>query len=223
MSVVPRYFAGPSAPLPADCVVLCLKYCELCGVPFSRKFSPTRVVGHDTVHLNSSVGGFGGLDLEVELRRSSGIRYCKKCVGNALMPNIEEQEAYRAQFPGSESQMDHRALHLPKYDDSLLPASLRGKRTQSHMINATISDYRRKKCSPEQTEAWKIELRKLFAERGTLSCEDMQGVIPRCYTPKDAYARVYAAGFKLEFVKYGERLSRFGRPPKIYRLAESVQ
>jgi hypothetical protein len=207
--------------VPPGAVVMELKTCENCGCAFARRFAPTRVVGRDTVHVNGNQ--LGGLDIEIELRRGQGSRYCKECVGRSLMPNLAEQEEYRDQFPGSESQMDHRSMHLPRYDDSLLPPEARGKFTQAHKIAGTIGDHRRKRCSAQEMMAWKQDLVRLFAERGSLSCEDMQGMIPRCYTPKDAYMRVIGAGFKLAFVKYGERISKFGRPPKIFRLAEMIQ
>ena len=122
-SVLDRYFAGPQPPLPPDIPKHELKYCETCGRPFARLFAPTFEVeqlefdGVYTSHYDSGTIS--------KRRRDHGQRYCKKCLFNPV-PNLKAQEDYRSQFPGTESQMDHRSIHLPRYDDSL--AAIQGKK-----------------------------------------------------------------------------------------------
>lgn len=187
-----RYFAGPGQSLPPDCVVLEMKYCELCGCPFSRKFSPTKVVGEEIVHVYANL--FGGLDLRVELRRSPGIRYCPHCIGRALLPNIEEQEAYKAQLPGTPNQMRH-STHLPKYDDSLLPIA---RQTRSHSINKKPQPKSsRRRHDPEE---WLPRVKQAFAEKGRLKAEDLVDLIPGCFTPMQAYQRCYFQDLPLKIV-----------------------
>jgi hypothetical protein len=110
---------GAGDVIPVGALIVEPKYCENCGRPFFRKQSAT--VPRLVPYLSDG-RGFAHVDQSFsELRADHGARYCKPCMSRHLMPDVESQEEYRAQMPGSDEQMSHRHLHLPRYDDSLVP------------------------------------------------------------------------------------------------------
>jgi|HubBroStandDraft_4_1064222.scaffolds.fasta_scaffold00021_65 hypothetical protein len=157
--------------VPENAKVVELKYCELCGRSFPRKFAPTEVFEIRKTRYYS-VAGYSD-ERPAELRRDKGQRLCSTC---ARQPSLElnaeellrEQEAYRQQMPGTEIQMRH-ALHLPKY------------RTQT-----SVQVIPRKKRKWRDCSTWTQLIFEAFAKKPELTMVEICDALPGCLTPVEA-------------------------------------
>lgn len=183
-------------------VVLEFKYCQQCGRPFTRPFAPTEPVVCMESESQAHWKWIRYTDpVEVIRRRDRGAKYCKACASNPV-PDLVGQAAYMAQLPGTEQQMRH-AMHLPKYDTTLVPA---GRATQAHQINSTLQRAKRITESPESIAAWKQVVYAALAERGRLTMEEICGLIPTAFTSLQAFQKVKY---------YGLGLVPVGRLPRV--------
>lgn len=165
-----------------------MKYCEICGAPFSRDFVPTvprfveelehvRVTGSGTHYRREFA------KIQKELRRDVGKRLCRECTTQPA-PWLraeqlqEKQLSYKDQLPNLD--IIHASSHPVKYDRSLSPM---GRDTSAH--RASQRPQRRKVPTGYYKQRKREALEALensFRERGRLSVEDMQGLIPGCFT-----------------------------------------
>lgn len=204
----------PEHVVPPGALVVEQKYCEVCGRPFVRRFAPTELVERKECYsLYDDVA-----DYVVYRRADHGQRYCGGCRSRALEPDVEAQDKYKAQMPGTENQMRH-ALHLPKYERPM------GRETQAHANTQLVQRRVRRPRAEMMAEVavWKARIIEAFTTKGQLTTEDMQALIPRCFTPVDAYMRVVGAGFKLRVVGCEKAAPGCkGRGPRIYELCTST-
>ena len=196
----------PPFSLPPDLIAITceLKYCELCGCPFMRKFAPTELEERQEA---SGDGDWKALRksglITVIRRRDHGEKVCRKCRYNPV-PDIAAQEEYKAQLPGTPNQMRHSA-HLPKYDTSLIPPE---------------SDWQKTRRLAKE---WRTAVLAAFQAKGELTAEQMQNCIPGCLTPRIAIIRVRAAEKfgtfpAIKTVRFLPSVTGKGRGPGIYRL-----
>lgn len=179
-------------------VVLEFKYCQQCGRPFTRPFAPTEPVVCMESESQAHWKWIRYTDpVEVIRRRDRGTKYCKTCAYNPV-PDLAGQEAYKAQLPGTEQQMRH-AMHLPKYDATLVPL---GRATQAHQIRNTVQRVKRITEPMESVAAWTQAIYAALAERGRLTMEEICELIPTAYTPLQAYGKIRQ--HKLRLVPVGK-------------------
>lgn len=191
--------------IPEGCAAFEQKYCEVCGRPFTRLFAPT-------VPLETVSYSHHGVVGESALRKDHGQRFCKGCRGRHLQPDIEAQEKYMAQLPGTAQQMRH-APHLPKYDHTLEPV---GCETSAHKVSAI--PVRRRKSRVDYD--WRSLVRAAFSAKPRMTAEDICEIMPDVYTPQQAYQRCWAGGVKLRVVAHIHREGVRGSGPAVYELAE---
>jgi hypothetical protein len=187
-----------------DGAIVCLKYCEQCGCPFTRAFAPTEAVetreleeiwewadkgAHTTIgNMHNRLGKQLVGTRCVTRRRDQGQRYCRRCLREPVEAAIARQENYRAQLPGTEGQMRH-STYLPRYDESLVPVA---RRTQAHQISRTPRPATAKRLPRaemlRQYDEWTALVRASFRERGRLTTGDLQDMIPRAFTLGQVHA-----------------------------------
>jgi hypothetical protein len=164
--------------VPENAKVVELKYCEICGRSFPRKFTPTEVFEIRKTRYWSCAGVSD--ERPAELRRDKGQRLCFTCARQpSLELNAEEllrnQEAYRQQMPGTEIQMRH-ALHLPKYSAPNL----------THM-NPPKGRRRNVAGNNTDTSQWEPLIYQAFAKTAELTVAQICDLLPGCLTPQQAY------------------------------------
>ena len=193
-------FVYPVVAIPPGAIIAEFKYCECCGCPFVRKFAPTQPYVTKTTRIYSVALT---IEFDSELRKDHGDRYCAKCRSRSLLPDTKAQEEYKSQMPGTEIQMRH-AMHLPRYDTSIFVRDRReldAKRAPKLRREAVV---------------------KAFADKGTLTAEEMQELIPGCLTPALARMRVSASSdIKIRSVGRLASSTERGRGPAVYVLVSA--
>lgn len=184
---------------PPTAVIVEMKYCETCGRPFQRRFTPTVVTGHKKQKL--AVVGHGYLECDSEIRRDKGRKYCDRCLYMPLDPQLqgallaEEQEKYKEQMP------DSIPVHFIRYPREA-PV---GRQTQAHQLSRHLEYRDRWKKSRENNDKERALLRAAFAARGVLSTEDLQEVLPHCYGLDDVQDRLLCLSMRKYLVRAGSR------------------
>lgn len=210
--------------VPLGAIVCEMKICELCGVSFVRPRSATvpKIVG--TRCRQRKIENLGSIFGESLILVDTGVRFCSTCDGVRRVPTAEaitvriaeldaEQTKLKEQMPGTESQMDHRSLHMVKFDRSLA-----GNNTRSHQVDKAAKP---KRGAYVASRTWLPQLLEANKKEPMLM-ERIADFVPNCYTPHDAYLRLYAlvrhGKVRLTTVGRGERRIARGPAPLLYRV-----
>lgn len=146
-------------------------------------------------------------------RAQSGILYCAKCRGRALMPD-PSTATFAAALP-TEGEMKH-SNHLPRYDDSLLPKEHRRVYTTQPKPAPARRAYRSYGNYVER-------LRLVIAKRGPMSLEDMQEIVGCPGGPSHVNALLRGQGILLRRCGNAPRRSPNGPPPGLFDFGETIQ
>ena len=99
---------------PVASIIKTIKVCETCGTLFSRPCAPMRPVIVKGLKFNEETGEDEPTACIVYV--DTGERYCGSCKSRMLLP--PNQDDYREQIPKIGP---NDCVHLPHYDNSLLP------------------------------------------------------------------------------------------------------
>jgi hypothetical protein len=208
--------------VPAGAKIVQMKYCELCGVPFSRSYTPT-VPAPITEEEHVQVPSYRHAQwvfkkVKHDLRRDRGERLCRRCHAHPSLELsaeelLKDQEDYKAQLPNLDS--IHVSSHPIHYERLIA-----GRETSAHRLNGTIivKTATRRRSTRQEAAAWKARVAEAFRTRGRLTTEEIQNLIPNCFTPAYAYQRCITAGIKLKRVGFVEAQGFCGLPMRIYVL-----
>jgi hypothetical protein len=161
-----------------------------------------------------------GEEYTVIRRRDHGERFCRDCRSRQLQPDVKAQEQYKAQLPDERQAKHNRVYQMPRYDKPPV-----GRQTQAHAISQTNPDRpHRKRCSREELRIWKTNVRLALQRPEGATLEQLCDLVPNCWTPVLAYARIVGVGINLVRIGDGPRRSSYGKPPALYALApETIQ
>ena len=125
----------------------------------------------------------------VVVRKDHGERFCKRCRSRCLVPDVLSAENYKMQMPGTDKQMRH-AIYVPKYDRQVKS----GKKWSNGCEGKTRAQIL------QEAAAWRTAVREAFAAKGRLTTEELQAIIPCCYSVYNAPTRCREAGLRIKLV-----------------------
>jgi hypothetical protein len=217
--------------IPLGAVVVEMKYCEFCGRPFARRFSPTMPapvteLAHVPVAGTSSARGhtvWEFVKVAHDLRRDRGQRLCWEC---ARKPSPElraeellsEQELYKMQLPDLDS--IHASVHPIRYDRSIM-----GRETSAHRVQKKTPA---KHANPRyagntferraRAKTTRLTIVSAFKERGRLNTEELQALIPECYALSYVHIRLINIQLRPRLVGYVKKPGIRGTGMGVYVL-----
>jgi hypothetical protein len=189
--------------VPEGAQIVEMKYCELCGRSFPRRWQDYEFI-ELKLKRDYRYPGTGG---QVRIKRDTGERICRGCASKPL-PELraeellKDQENYKDQLPDLNKL--HRSVHPIRYDRRIANLSARVGRSKN---------------TREEIETWHKAVRDKFAaSKEPLTLEQVYELIPNCFSPTEAYMRLRWNKFSLRKVGSLKSKTGEGQGPRLYLL-----